>query len=366
MSLSPSEDKSSSQTFLEKMNHRACSIFRRVVEKYLETGDPVGSNTISDYLSVNLSAASVRHVMAQLENMGLLTSPHTSAGRVPTEAGLRLFVDGFLQVGSLTQEESRRIEKSAELSSNSPEGLFGEVTKTLSGLSHCTGLVLTPVVESSLKHLEFKLLSPTKMLVILVTEQGDVQNKLVNLASPVMPSSLLKVSNYLNSRFCGLTLSEMCTTMVAELKQLRHVLDALTAEVVAQGLVSWSEDTVLARKKDILERTLIVKGHSKLFNDIKAQKDLERVRQLFDELEEKEVFMEIMNSTQKGDGVSIFIGSETRLFSLTQCSMVVSSYSGAEGKIVGAIGIIGPKRLNYARIVPMVDYAADFIGRSLL
>ena len=348
-------------TGLADLDQRSRDIFKQIVESYLENGDPVGSRTISRALPNALSPASIRNVMSDLEEIGLISSPHTSAGRLPTQLGLRLFVDGLLELGDLTEAERRRIEAEVMASNgkHSYEEVLTEATNMLSGLSHCAGVVLTPKKNVRLKHVEFVSLEPTKALAVMVGEDEAVENRVIDLPAGLPASTLTRAANYLNARMQGKTLDEIRITLQSEIDSQKTALDQLTARVVETGLATWSGSDETDPK------TLIVRGRSNLLEDVTAMDDLERIRQLFDDLESKKDLIQLLGLAESGEGVKIFIGAENQLFSLSGSSIIVSPYRDSEQKIVGVIGVIGPTRLNYARIVPMVDYTARVVGRLL-
>lgn len=339
---------------------RSREIFRRIVETYLDTGEPVGSRTLSQRLSLPLSPASIRNVMADLEDAGLIAAPHTSAGRIPTQAGLRFFVDGLLEIGALTEDDRRAIEGRVAGSGRNLSDLLGEATSLLSGLSHCAGLVVTPTRERTLRHVEFVAAGPGRVLVVLVSEDGSVENRLIDAPLGLPSSALIEATNFLSHRLRGRTLDEVKSVILAELDLRRAELDQLSARMVEAGLADWggSDGSQSAR-------SLIVRGQSRLLEDVSAAEDLDRIRLLFDDLERKEDVIQLLDLARAADGVSIFIGSESKLFSLSGSSVIVSPYRDARDRIVGAIGVIGPTRLNYARIIPMVDYTARVLGRLI-
>jgi heat-inducible transcriptional repressor len=343
---------------------RPREVFRHLVEAYLSSGEPVGSRTLSQRLPLALSPASIRNVMADLEKMGLLYAPHTSAGRVPTEKGLRLFVDGMLQVGDLTSEERGVIEDRITASGRSMEEVLGQAATLLSGLSRCAGLLVAAKQEVALKHVEFIAVSPGKAMTILVGVDGSVENRLIDTPLGLPPSALTEAANYLSARLQGRTLEAASGEILKEIDEQRADLDQLTARIVAEGLA-----TLSARPHEgeagRADKILIVRGASNLLEDIEAQSDLQRVRTLFDDIERKSDLINLLELARKGEGVRIFIGSENKLFSLSGSSIVAAPYAEANGKVVGVIGVIGPTRLNYARIVPMVDYTARVVGRLL-
>lgn len=342
---------------INDLNDRSRQIFREIVESYVETGEPVGSRTLARRLPVTLSPATVRNVMADLEDMGLLFAPHTSAGRLPTETGLRLYVDGLLEVGNLTEEDQARIKGQCAGTSTSVEGLLEQATSALSGLAHCASVVIAPKTESPLKHIEFLHLSPGRALVILVTEQGVVENRIMEIPLDLPASSMVAATNFLSARLVGRNISEAYDDIMTELETQRAQLDELTTRLVQTGLATWSGETGGAAAG-----SLIVRGQAHLLEDPGMVGDLERVRALFNALETKEQMLRILSMADRADGVQIFIGAENQLFNLSGCAMVVRTYRNNQQKIVGAVGVLGPTRMNYARIIPMVDYTADLIG----
>jgi heat-inducible transcriptional repressor len=344
---------------LQKLNERSRTIFRHIVETYLATGEPVGSRNLSRALPMALSPASIRNVMSDLEHLGFIFAPHTSAGRLPTEMGLRMFVDGLLELGDLTDDERRQIEAQVGIKrQESLEQVLTEAGEMISGLSHCAGVVLTDKQVSRIKHIEFVKLEPGKALVVLVGDDQHVENRVIDLPPGLTPSSLSEASNYLNARVRDLTLGEARTRIEAELASAKAELDVLTQKVIEAGLATWSG--TLGDQK-----SLIVRGQANLLNDVDGLENLERIRQLFDDLESKRDLVQLLGLTDRGEGVRIFIGSENKLFSLSGSSLIVAPFEDRRRKIVGVLGVIGPTRLNYARIIPMVDYTARLVGRVL-
>jgi heat-inducible transcriptional repressor len=347
---------------LAQLNARSRDIFRQIVENYLATGEPVGSRNISRLIAVPLSPASVRNVMADLEQLGLIYAPHTSAGRLPTELGLRFFVDALMQVGDLTESERQSIQ--SQLASvgkgQSVEAALGEALTRLSGLTRAAAVVLTAKANSRLKHIEFVRLEPERALVVLVGEDGQVENRVLTLPPGVPSSALTEATNFLNSRIRGRTLAEARLELETALTQSRAELDQLTQKVIAAGIASWS-----GGDGDNDDRQLIVRGHANLLEDLHALEDLERVRLLFDDLETKRGVIDLLGRAERAEGVRIFIGSENKLFSLSGSSTIIAPYSDAAGHIVGVLGVIGPTRLNYARVIPTVDYAARIVSQML-
>lgn len=356
-------DSTQARLLAGELGERSREILRHLVDAYLSSGEPVGSRTLSQRLPQTLSPASIRNVMADLEALGLLYSPHTSAGRVPTERGLRLFVDGLLEIGELTPAERAAIEARVTGESRGIEDVLTQATMMLSGLSRCAGLVVAPKQDSALKHVEFVAVAPGKALVVIVTEDGQVENRFIQ-TPPGLPGSVLaEASNYLNARLRGRTLDSARAEIIAELEGERAELDRLTAKIVAEGLATLATTDHPARSED--EKVLIVRGASHLLDSVEAQADLARVRLLFEDIERKNELIRLLELAAQGDGVKIFIGSENRLFSLSGSSIVAAPYANAQGKVVGVIGVLGPTRLNYARIIPMVDHTAKVVGRLL-
>ena len=340
-----------------ELNERSREIFRRIVESYVETGEPVGSRTLSRLPDLPLSAATIRNVMADLEECGLLYAPHTSAGRLPTQAGMRMFVNGLLEVGRISEEERTHIDLQCRASGRSVEQALSEALSTLSGLSRCAGLVVAPRIQRSLKHVEFVWLGPRRALVVLVTEDGMVENRILDLPDGVDRSTLIEAGNYLSARLAGRSLDGVRDEIIADLDLQRSTLNALTRRVVEAGLATWTGGDS--------DKALIVRGQSHLLDDVTAVEDLERIRALFTALETSEQFLRLVELTRDADGVQIFIGAENELFGVTGCAMIVAPYRDSRERIVGAIGVIGPQRINYARIIPMVDYTAKVVGRII-
>lgn len=347
---------------LRDLNERSREVFRRIVETYLMTGDPVGSRNLSRSLPMTLSPASVRNVMADLEALGLVYAPHASAGRLPTQSGLRLFIDALLELGDLSEGEQRRIEALIASRSAGRSGDFrdilSEAGEMLSGLSRCAGVVLAEKRVRRIKHMEFVGLDARRALLVLVGEDGAVENRVLTLPDGLPFAALAEATNYVNARMRGLTLSEARDKLAAELKARKAELDELTARVIKSGLAEWSGG------KDE-NKSLIVRGRSHLLEDLKAAEDLERIRHLFDDLESKRELIQLLELAENAEGLRIFIGSENQLFSLSGSSLIVAPFQGSDRKIVGVLGVIGPTRLNYARIIPMVDYTARLVGRLL-
>ena len=340
----------------DQMNARAREVFRRIVEGYLETGAPVGSRTLSREMSEKVSPATIRNVMNDLEYLGLLGSPHVSAGRVPTQVGLRMFVDGLLEVNDLSDPDRSLIDRTLTDDDTDVGAVLDRVGSALSGVTQVASLVLTPKSEAPIKHIEFVSLSATRALVVLVFADGHVENRLFTPPPGQTPSSMREAANFLNAIAEGQTLSTLGTVIAREIAARRQEIDALAAELVQSGAVLWENEG------EANER-LIVRGRGNLLAEDAV--DIERIRQLFDDLERKRDIARFLELADQGDGVRIFIGSENKLFSLSGSSLVVSPYMNADRKIIGAVGVIGPTRLNYGRIVPIVNYTAQRIGQMI-
>jgi heat-inducible transcriptional repressor len=341
---------------LAEMTDRSREVFRRLVETYLDSGEPVGSRTLARVLPEGVSAATIRNVMQDLELLGLLDSPHVSAGRVPTQLGLRLFVDGILEVGDISGAERAEIERSLEGESDLP-GILDRAGDLLSGLTHGASLVLAAKSEAPIRHIEFVGLGPDRALVVLVTADGQVENRVFTPPAGLTPSAMRAAANFLNAILQGRTLGEMKGVVIAEIARRRAELDALSRELIEAGTAIWTNDGEGGRDR------LVVRGRANLLDGAGDAAQLERIRELFDDLERKRDLAQLLELTEGGEGVRVFIGSENKLFSLSGSSLVVSPYMNADRKIIGAVGVIGPTRLNYGRIVPIVDYTAQLVGR---
>lgn len=346
---------------LDDLDQRSRDIFRRVVDNYLTTGEPLGSRSLSRDLSKALSPATIRNVMSDLEALGLVFAPHVSAGRLPTELGLRFFVDAFMEVGAIPPEARASLDANLapDRQSGSVEDVLTETSSLLSGLTSGAGLVLAAKADTRLKHIEFIRLEPAKGLVVLVGEDGHVENRLIDLPEGLPASSLTEAANFLNAHLRGKTLGEARQAMAARQQAVSDELDRLTQQVVDTGIASW------AGAEEGKPRQLIVRGRANLLNDGAAIEDLDRIRALFEDLDSKKELTKLLTATETAEGVRIFIGSENKLFSLSGSSMIVAPYHDEGGTIVGAVGVIGPTRLNYQRIVPVVDYTANLVGRLM-
>ena len=348
---------SDKSALLNELNDRSREVFRRVVEGYLQSGEPVGSRTLTRDFSEKVSAATIRNVMADLEYLGLLGSPHTSAGRIPTQTGLRMFVDGLLEVSDLTTDDRVKLDQSTGNSSDVGD-ILDRISTALSGVTQGASLVLAPKHEAPVKHIEFVSLSPDRALVVLVFADGHVENRLFTPPIGQTPSSMREAANFLNAIMAGHTLGEARKLVDQEIKKRRQELDSLAQQLVKTGMVVWENSGERNER-------LIVRGRSNLIGDDTGEQELDRIKNLFDDLERKRDIADFLELTQSGDGVRIFIGSENKLFSLSGSSLVVSPYMNAERQIIGAVGVIGPTRLNYGRIVPIVDYTAQLVGKLI-
>ena len=343
---------------ISELNDRSRDVFTKIVEAYVATGEPIGSRTLSRHLATSLSPATIRNVMADLEDSGLLYAPHTSAGRLPTDAGLKLFVDGLLELGNLTAKEREDLEARFAGTGKSLDLVLEEAGQTLSGLSNCAGIVLAPKTDSPLKHIEFVNLNPGRALVILVTSNGVVENRVIEVPADIPASAFIEATNYLNARLVGRTIEEAQAQIIADLAHNRAQLDHLSAKVVEAGIASWAGENDASA-------ALIVRGQANLLDDVNAIADLERIRSLFEALETNELMLKMLNMADDAEGVQIFIGADNELFNLSGCSFIVAPYQSSQSELVGAIGVIGPTRMNYARIIPMVDYTAKLISKVI-
>jgi heat-inducible transcriptional repressor len=349
------------EDFLSALNARSQEIFRRLVERYLDTGVPVGSRDLSRLLQVELSPASVRNVMADLEDLGLIAAPHTSAGRQPTQQGLRFFVDSMLEVGAVDEEHRNQISRQIEGTAGRGqiEDLLSEASSLLSGLSQGAGVVIATKSDMVLKHIEFVRLDASRAMAVLVGQDGQVENRILDLPPGFTASALSQASNYLAHYVVGRTLAEARRVLNEKRAEQRAELDELTQKLVDAGIATLTEPSGSATP------TVIVRGRGNLINEAMASDELARMRQLFDELESKDGLLELLGDAERGQGVRIFIGSENKLFSLSGSSVILSPYKDANDRVVGVLGVIGPTRLNYARIVPVVDYTANVITQMM-
>jgi heat-inducible transcriptional repressor len=352
------ERMSDTSSILTEMNDRSREVFRRVVESYLNSGDPVGSRTLTRTMTEKLSAATIRNTMQDLEFLGLLDSPHVSAGRIPTQLGLRMFVDGLMEVGTIDDQDRAKIESSMGRDDGNVTSLLDQVGAALSGITRSASLVLAPKQETAIKHIEFVSLSPDRALVVLVFADGHVENRLFTPPPGQTPSSMREAANFLNAIAEGHRLSELRPLIAAEIARHRQEIDSLARDLVENGLALWENAGERGER-------LMVRGQANLIEAGGESLNLDRIRTLFDDLERKRDIADFLEMTDTGEGVRIFIGSENKLFSLSGSTLVVSPYMNADRKIIGAVGVIGPTRLNYGRIVPIVDYTAQLVGRMV-
>ena len=345
-------------SLLAEMNDRSREVFRRVVEGYLSSGDPIGSRTLTRTMTEKLSAATIRNVMQDLEYLGLLDSPHISAGRIPTHLGLRLFVDGLMEMGTVAQDDRAKIEASLGGTDSDVAGLLDQVTATLSGITRSASVVLAPKKEAAIRHIEFVSLSPERALVVLVFADGHVENRIFTPPPGQTPSSMREAANFLSSIADGHHLSDLSKSIRTEIAQRRQEIDQLAHDLVETGIAFWADAGERSER-------LIVRGQSNLLEGGTESLNLDRIRTLFDDLERKRDISDFLELAEGGEGVRIFIGSENKLFSLSGSTLVVSPYMNTDRKIIGAVGVIGPTRLNYGRIVPIVEYTAQLVGRMV-
>ncbi|MEX0328222.1 MAG: heat-inducible transcriptional repressor HrcA [Ruegeria sp.] len=349
---------SEASKILDEMNDRSREVFRLIVESYLDSGEPVGSRTLTRTLSEKVSAATVRNVMQDLEFLGLLDSPHVSAGRIPTQQGLRMFVDGLLEVGDLGADDRQKLDETLGSNAGDVSGMLDRVGSALSNVTQGASLVLTPKHEAEIKHIEFVSLGHDRALVVLVFSDGHVENRLFVPPPGQTPNSMREAANFLNSLIEGRTLGEVRRQMLSQIDARKQEIDVLAREMVDSGIAAWDGDGSDSAR-------LIVRGRANLLNEPGQAEELDRIRTLFDDLERKRDIADFLELAEEGEGVRIFIGSENKLFSLSGSSLVVSPYMNADRKIIGAVGVIGPTRLNYGRIVPIVDYTAQLVGKLI-
>jgi heat-inducible transcriptional repressor len=342
---------------LSDMNDRSREVFRRVVEGYLGSGEPVGSRTLTRSMSERVSAATIRNVMQDLEYLGLLQAPHVSAGRVPTERGLRMFVDSLLEA-SLGEADRARIDSTLQTQAAQPDRLFDRVGNALSAITHSASLVLTPKREAPIRHIEFVALASDRALAVMVYADGQVENRVFVPPAGQTASAMREAANLLNAMAEGLTISELRSVVSGQVARRRQEIDALAADLIERGLAVWDAPGGMQER-------LIVRGRANLLGAGTSADDLERIRELFDDLERKRDIAEFLELAEGGEGVRIFIGSENKLFSLSSSSLVMASCRDAESRVIGIVGVIGPTRLNYGRIVPIVDYTAQLVGRMM-
>lgn len=343
---------------IRTLDERSRTVFQHIVDSFLASGDPIGSRTISKLMGANLSSASIRSVMADLEDVGLLYSPHTSAGRLPTDLGLRMFVDGLLEIGGdLTSDERESLEGKCSSLGRSFAEILEDASAALSGLSECAGLVISPKTDSPLRQLEFVPLGDRRSLVVMVSDNGIVENRVIDLPKGLPASALVQATNYVNARLSNSTVDEARLQILKEIKEQKTELDTLTNKIVADGIALWAGG--------VEGGSLILRGQSNLLHEVDAVEGLERIRTLFDALDRRESVLSLLDATREAEGVQIFIGAENHLFEHAGCSVIIAPYHDKQKQVVGALGVIGPIRMNYARIIPVVDYTSKLIGKLL-
>ena len=340
-----------------ELNERSQAILRYIVDAYMDTGEPVGSGTISEKLGLNLSPATIRNVMSYLEAEGLLLSPHTSAGRIPSQRGLRLYVDGLMEIGDLSKEERQQIEAQCRASGHSMNHMMEQATSMLSGLSSAAGLVVAPKTDKPVKQIQFVQLERRRVLIILVTQDGLVENRIMETENDVSESALVAASNYLNDRLAGKTMSQARNLIETEIAEKKAQIDTITADLVKRGIA--------LTPSNMFDGHIVIRGQSKLLDDVKALEDLEQARHLLASLEEQETIAHLLDAAQQADGVQIYIGTESKMFENSGWSMMISPYKTPENQIIGAIGVIGPMRLNYSRIIPILDYTSKIMTKLI-
>jgi heat-inducible transcriptional repressor len=345
-----------SNLYLE-LTDRTKQIFKTVVETYLETGSPSGSKTVLKKTGLDISSASVRLILSNLQKEGLLFSPHISAGRVPTEKGMRFFVDGLLEFGRISKSEKENIEQLTASKSKSYQEVLDEASRSISGLSNYAGIVIAPKYQKNLKHLEFIRLNNTQIMSILAYENGEIENRIIEDFGKFTNTQLLETSNYLSEKFKNKNISEIKKIIETEISSSKSSLEEISKKLVKKGIVEI--------EPKINNPYIFLHGQSKLLKDEIISKDLDQIRQLFDDIENKSTFMDILENASKAEGVQIFIGSKNFLFKHSGLSMVMAPYKNKEQEIVGAIGVVGPTRLNYSKIVPLVDYTSKIIGKVI-
>ena len=340
------------------LNERSRAVFQHIIDTFVETGGPVGSRTLSRRMGVSLSAATIRNVMADLEEAGLLFAPHTSSGRLPTDLGLRMFVDGLLEIGGdLAQDERASLESQCSAAGRTFPEVLEEASAALSGLTECAGLVISPKMDAPLRQIEFVPLTSRRALVVMVSDAGMVENRVIEVPAGLPASALVQATNYMNARLANSTMEEARGRILGEIELQKTELDGLTNKLVADGLALWAGG--------VQGGSLILRGQSKLLHEVNAIEDLERIRTLFEALERRESVLSLLDATGNADGVQIFIGAENHLFKHAGCSMIIAPYHDKRRQVVGALGVIGPVRMNYARIIPMVDYTSKLVGQML-
>jgi len=346
-----------SKTLYLELSDRSKQIFKGVIESYLDSGEPVGSEALSKKLGINISTSTIRSIMANLQKEGLLFAPHISAGRLPTDKGMRYFVDGVLEFGRLSKSERETIKNQCRSKGISFEDVLDEASKILSSLSNCAGFVVAPKYQNKIKHIEFIRLSSNQIMSIVANENGLVENRILDSNNSYSENTLKQVSNYLNSKFSGKTIDEIKKIISNEIENSQLELNTLSKKLVKEGIIELVPNSEAPY--------IFLHGQSSLLEDNIVTKDLDQMRNIFDDIENKSNFLSVLESTNKGKGVQIYIGAQNFLFNHSGLSMIMAPYINNEQKIIGAIGVLGPMRINYARIVPLVDYTSKVIGRIL-
>ena len=347
------------KTLLSSLDDRSRTILQHIVESYLDTGNPVGSNTLSKKITPSLASATIRNVMSNLEALNLLKSPHVSAGRIPTETGLKLFIDGLLQVGDISSDEKNSIEALSAGTGKSLNNILSETSAALSGLSNCVSLVMAPTFERAIKHIEFVPIDNDKALVVIVDIFGLVENRIIDIPKGTPVGNLIEASNFINARAVGGTLEEAKNKIEEELLIHRKEIDEISKKVIKAGLAVKTEDMDYP--------SLIVTGKNNFYSDLNTQEDFKKINELFEKIEQGQTLTELLKNSLSGTGVHVFIGADNKLFDYSGCSMIVAPFKTKENKTkaktLGAIGVIGPIRVNYGRIIPMVDFTAQAISK---
>jgi len=346
-----------SENLYVELSDRSKQIFKSVVETYLETGSPSGSETILKKGGVNLSSSSIRLILANLQKEGLLFAQHTSAGRLPTDKGIRFFVDGLLEFGRLTQDERDNIKQQCLAKGTSFQEVLDEASKVISGLSSHTCIVVAPKNQNSIKHIEFIRLNSSQVMSIIASANGQIENRIIDDGGVYTDNILREISNYLNAKYLNKSIGEIKRNIQLEINNSKGRLEVLSQNLVQKGILEIAPNSE--------NPYIFLHGQSNLLEDEIISKDLDQIRKLFDEIENKTNFLEILENTNSAKGVQIFIGSQNFLFKHSGLSMIMAPYKDKDQKIIGAIGVMGPTRLNYAKIVPLVDYTSKIIGKVL-
>ena len=340
-----------------ELNDRSKLIFKKLVESYLKTGSPAGSETIMRTGGLNLSSASIRSILSDLQKEGLLFAPHRSAGRMPTEKGMRFFVDGLLEFGRISNIDKENIKQQCSSKGKSYEEVLDIASRAISGLSNYAGIVIAPKFQKNLKHLEFIRLNKTQLMLILAYVNGEVENRIIEDSGQYNSSLLIQASNYLTSKFSNKNISQIKKLLELDIKKSQNDIEIISSKLIKQGIIETSPN--------VKNPYIFLHGQSNLLKDEIISKDLDQIRNLFDDIEKKSSFVEILENAGKAKGVQIFIGSKNFLFKHSGLSMIMAPYKNKEQEIIGAIGVVGPTRLNYSKIVPLVDYTSKIIGKVI-